>query len=210
MKKLSLCRTCGKDFTHDSALNHHISLSPACRQAKDSQERSRLQSRRRANETAPSVASVMPSSAPRYEAFAQEPLTPSSHPDLADIEPVTVGSFDQDAKCPPHRQPTVEDIPEDGCLYIDSYPTEAAAGANYGLARTSFEVIRDDQIIQGGEIWGPFEDEDEWQTGSRRGASCSFRGRSRIRRRAAGGRLPSREARAGRDHRGARPWATGS
>ncbi|KAF9016925.1 hypothetical protein BDZ89DRAFT_903167, partial [Hymenopellis radicata] len=37
------------------------------------------------------------------------------------------------------------------------------AGATFGKGRTSFEKIRDEQILEGEEILGPFRDDDEWQ-----------------------------------------------
>ncbi|KAG2070205.1 hypothetical protein BDR04DRAFT_1128584 [Suillus decipiens] len=36
------------------------------------------------------------------------------------------------------------------------------AGEVSGNAKTTFETIRDDQVLRGSEIWGPFADEDEW------------------------------------------------
>ncbi|KAJ7845794.1 hypothetical protein B0H13DRAFT_1647159 [Mycena leptocephala] len=37
------------------------------------------------------------------------------------------------------------------------------AGATYGRAKTMFEHIRDDQVLNGYEILGPFADEEEWE-----------------------------------------------
>ena len=47
--------------------------------------------------------------------------------------------------------------------YVDTFPEEAYAGASYGPARTLFESIRDEQVLRGIEILGPFESDAEWQ-----------------------------------------------
>ncbi|KAJ7447660.1 hypothetical protein FB451DRAFT_1535820, partial [Mycena latifolia] len=40
---------------------------------------------------------------------------------------------------------------------------EGQAGATFGKGPTTFQTIRDDQILQGAEILGPFENDDEWE-----------------------------------------------
>ncbi|KAJ7160815.1 hypothetical protein C8R46DRAFT_1000716 [Mycena filopes] len=37
------------------------------------------------------------------------------------------------------------------------------AGATYHPAKTTFELIRDEEILKGGTVLGPFRDDDEWQ-----------------------------------------------
>ncbi|KAJ7082673.1 hypothetical protein B0H15DRAFT_785594 [Mycena belliarum] len=39
----------------------------------------------------------------------------------------------------------------------------AGAGATYGKGKTAFELIRDEEILTGGTVLGPFRDDDEWQ-----------------------------------------------
>ncbi|GLB45390.1 putative zn-finger domain-containing protein [Lyophyllum shimeji] len=48
-------------------------------------------------------------------------------------------------------------------IWVESFPPEKNAGAKLGEARTGFEAIRDDQILRGAEILGPFESQEEWE-----------------------------------------------
>lgn len=64
-----------------------------------------------------------------------------------------------------HR-PRVEDVVDEDELdyYLREFPSEKEAGAVFGEdARTLFHAIRDDQILKGDEILGPFRDDGEWQ-----------------------------------------------
>ncbi|KAF7984973.1 hypothetical protein HWV62_9927 [Athelia sp. TMB] len=74
---------------------------------------------------------------------------------------------DQDAQAPPRRA-TVEDYIEDAPNLGDvPHPQRvqgfAGAGATLGKLRTQFEAIRDDQVLKGAEILGPFASDEEWQ-----------------------------------------------
>ncbi|KAJ7105367.1 hypothetical protein C8R44DRAFT_943376 [Mycena epipterygia] len=71
---------------------------------------------------------------------AQEPEAPAGHPTAA-------ASADKDE--------------EDG--YEELFPEARKAGATYGPSKTTFERIRDDQILTGCEVLGPFADEEEWE-----------------------------------------------
>lgn len=73
--------------------------------------------------------------------------------------------FDQDAVAP-LRGVTVEEIVDDEVgqsYYAREFSKEQEAGATFGEAPTTFEVIRDEQILKGAEILGPFSTEEEWQ-----------------------------------------------
>ena len=74
---------------------------------------------------------------------------------------------DVDAVPPPRQFPTVEEVEDvDGPqarrkTYIEKYP--GAAGASTGRCKTAFEIIDDNQVLEGAEVWGPFKDDEEWQ-----------------------------------------------
>lgn len=40
---------------------------------------------------------------------------------------------------------------------------DLGAGATYGKGKTTFEIIRDEEILKGGTVLGPFRDDNEWQ-----------------------------------------------
>jgi hypothetical protein len=68
---------------------------------------------------------------------------------------------DQDARRP--RVEEVQDEDDCGVEYVETFPEEAYAGASHGHARTLFESIRDEQVLCGAEILGPFESDAKWQ-----------------------------------------------
>ncbi|KIP05982.1 hypothetical protein PHLGIDRAFT_73354 [Phlebiopsis gigantea 11061_1 CR5-6] len=76
---------------------------------------------------------------------------------------------DQDASAPrnlpPNPRATVEEVFEDvpGRYWHEAYSSAKKAGSVTGTARTTFDTIRDDQVLQGAEVWGPFRNESEWQ-----------------------------------------------
>lgn len=72
---------------------------------------------------------------------------------------------DQDA-CNP-QQATVEDVPDEDidARFHQPFPTTKRAGTWKHLAPTSFEKLKiaDEEIVGQGEVWGPFESEDDWE-----------------------------------------------
>lgn len=71
---------------------------------------------------------------------------------------------DQDA-LPHPRRAYVEDAPDvdNETRYVENVPQANSAGATFSRSRTSFDLIRDDQVLHGAEILGPFKNDDEWQ-----------------------------------------------
>ncbi|KAF7790601.1 hypothetical protein EIP86_001557 [Pleurotus ostreatoroseus] len=65
---------------------------------------------------------------------------------------------------PPSRRTRVEEVEDnDSPRYAQPFPQASDAGAVYGSAKTMFDLIRDDQVLKGAEVWGPFENDEEWQ-----------------------------------------------
>ncbi|KAJ8079817.1 hypothetical protein PM082_016639 [Marasmius tenuissimus] len=60
------------------------------------------------------------------------------------------------------RGVTVKDVPDEE-VFIDMFPREKEAGKTFGQGTTAFQQIRDEQVLRGDEIYGPFEDEAEWE-----------------------------------------------
>jgi hypothetical protein len=92
-----------------------------------------------------------------HEHHVGQMMDSDMEPPMAEEEP------DQDAERP--QQATVEDIAnEDGeDEWVHQFPEGSKAGASRERSRTLFEVIRDDQVLRGAEVLGPFESDDEWQ-----------------------------------------------
>ena len=81
-----------------------------------------------------------------------------------EVEPMDV---DDPVASQPNRYPHVEDtgiFSEDFFkTWIESFPEQKQAGATFWEACHLFEVICDEQVLHGDEIWGPFENEEEWE-----------------------------------------------
>ncbi|KAJ6619442.1 hypothetical protein B0H10DRAFT_2163885 [Mycena sp. CBHHK59/15] len=77
------------------------------------------------------------------------------------LEPNTKDSqIDQVTSIP--AQPPAEH-PSTRQTWRTPFDSKQAAGATYGPAKTTFELIRDDEILTPGTVLGPFRDDDEWQ-----------------------------------------------
>ncbi len=55
------------------------------------------------------------------------------------------------------------DDEEPGILYAQPFPNDRWAGSTYGETKTVFQSIRDDQVLEGAEVLGPFRDDKEWE-----------------------------------------------
>jgi hypothetical protein len=87
---------------------------------------------------------------------------PEAQPmEIEELEDNNMDTTDQDARRP--RVEEVQDEDDCGVEYVETFPEEAYAGASHGHARTLFESIRDEQVLRGAEILGPFESDAEWQ-----------------------------------------------
>ncbi|KAL0067725.1 hypothetical protein AAF712_005165 [Marasmius tenuissimus] len=60
-----------------------------------------------------------------------------------------------------HRGVEIIDV-EDDEVWINHFPSKKQAGYAYGEGQTPFEGIRDDQISRGADVYGPFQDKEEW------------------------------------------------
>ncbi|KAJ7279931.1 hypothetical protein C8J57DRAFT_1566908 [Mycena rebaudengoi] len=65
---------------------------------------------------------------------------------------------DDSAAIPPDKNTALSQ----GREYWDK-PVPGFPGATYGTAKTTFEQIRDDEILTDAQVFGPFKDEDEWE-----------------------------------------------
>ena len=68
--------------------------------------------------------------------------------------------LDIDASAPPASGSQLSGIQEE--IWDESFPTYKRAGATLGNSKMLFETYRDDQILKGAEILGPFSNDAEW------------------------------------------------
>jgi hypothetical protein len=57
----------------------------------------------------------------------------------------------------------MEEVEDEDCVYVEEFPKACQAGATFGDGPMIFQKIRDDQVMNGDEILGPFENDDEWE-----------------------------------------------
>lgn len=55
------------------------------------------------------------------------------------------------------------DAPRPRKTWKQAYPASRNAGKGLKKSPTKFDQIRDEQILTGAQIWGPFRDEEEWE-----------------------------------------------
>ncbi|KAJ6560916.1 hypothetical protein B0H10DRAFT_1966807 [Mycena sp. CBHHK59/15] len=59
---------------------------------------------------------------------------------------------------------TIEEVvDEESVWFVEEFSEDAQAGATFGEGPTTFQAIRDDQVLRGAEVLGPFESDDEWE-----------------------------------------------
>lgn len=67
----------------------------------------------------------------------------------------------------PAQVPRIEEIDDEEVMthqwYKHDFPEQRQAGIPHGEGKTSFEQIRDEQILRGAEVLGPFKDDEEWE-----------------------------------------------
>ncbi|KAJ7483023.1 hypothetical protein B0H11DRAFT_2232041 [Mycena galericulata] len=158
------CEFCKFPKADEDELSRHLAHAPACRAKRDEKIRSRLLRRHHRSRSPPVVPG--PQTQPVLDTY-----------DLMDVDtdfpgPITGSDsemLDVDAQEPASAPPVIrratvvpaDDGGEDG--FEEPFPLDRKAGATYGHSKTTFEHIRDDQILTGCEILGPFADEEEWE-----------------------------------------------
>lgn len=154
-----------------TALTHHLAKSPRCKQLHEN-ELNRTLKRKRTGEqendtdNAPQTQRTRLSNAvPDEDLCAEQPYI-----DAQPVDPDSNNQGDQDdldAQPPTRQHATVEDVLEDPAVstryWHQEFPTSYKAGLRGERSRTTFDRIRDDQVLRGGEVWGPFEDERQWE-----------------------------------------------
>ncbi|KAJ7439718.1 hypothetical protein B0H11DRAFT_1934253 [Mycena galericulata] len=152
--------TCGycnrRDFVSSGAVRSHQKQSPACKKKIEAELGTPLEKSNDSESTSTDRASVLDEIP--FESELNIPHDSEDSGGVADMEsPPQVP--DQDA-----IMPTADDSPAGERKQWREGPEEDLyAGATYGTAKTAFEIIRDEEILKGGMVLGPFLDDDEWQ-----------------------------------------------
>ncbi|KAL6305612.1 hypothetical protein BKA93DRAFT_844890 [Sparassis latifolia] len=168
---MAICQFCRQSFKSDLAVRQHQaqSVTSGCRQKRDTFWDNLWEARKaRMNRYLHDVAAVdnFPADSASSEEMQVDDnlLDHQLHDNLPTEEHPE--SNDQDATLP--RRARVDEIQDEEleyprAKYTQEWPPEKGAGLAYQDSKTQFEQIRDDQILKGDEIYGPFKGEDEWE-----------------------------------------------
>lgn len=157
------CTYCEKYLPNQGALVKHIAQAKRCREKRSAvlaakaksfyQKRSDKPTASRAETHVPDITQTpmnVSDPRPRREEEAGVGASPAG--------PNQDGGGDFRAR--------VEDVEdEDNALtdYVRAFPAERCSGSVCRTSRTLFEVIEDEEVLEGGSIYGPFRDEEEWE-----------------------------------------------
>ncbi|KAJ7651803.1 hypothetical protein B0H17DRAFT_1215188 [Mycena rosella] len=165
------CNFCSKVFTSWDNVARHKTNDPECRKKVDKNLDSTLE-RLREEMRAKDIAKAARRNGRRRPQVESPPPSPSEDPDpdphvdeaAAPFEPQENHTSEPDAVPPGTTPPAPESAPGTGFgrkYWRRDFPGHG--GATYGTGKTKFEEIRDDEILKGAEVWGPFKDESEWE-----------------------------------------------
>ncbi|KAJ7690245.1 hypothetical protein B0H17DRAFT_1201811 [Mycena rosella] len=165
------CNFCSKVFTSWDNVARHKTNAPECRKKVDKNLDSTLE-RLRKERCAKDIAKAAHRNGRRRPQVESPPPSPSEDPDpdphvdeaAAPFEPQENHTSEPDAVPPGTTPPALESAAGTG--FGRKYwrrDCPGHGGATYGTGKTKFEEIRDDEILKGAEVWGPFKDESEWE-----------------------------------------------
>ncbi|KAJ7687502.1 hypothetical protein B0H17DRAFT_1136229 [Mycena rosella] len=165
------CNFCSKVFTSWDNVARHKTNAPECRKKVDKNLDSTLE-RLRKERCAKDIAKAAHRNGRRRPQVESPPPSPSEDPDpdphvdeaAAPFEPQENYTSEPDAVPPGTTPPAPESAAGTG--FGRKYwrrDCPGHGGARYGTGKTKFEEIRDDEILKGAEVWGPFKDESEWE-----------------------------------------------
>ncbi|KAJ7815457.1 Zn-finger domain-containing protein [Mycena leptocephala] len=160
---VSACQFCLRSFANGGAVRMHQSKSPACKKERD------------ANLEILMAQAMLSHSIPDSDELSDDENDPSAAQGVAgtpDLDMVGEGRDDTEVMEPPTAEEgpaavwpraTIEEVVDEDFLFVEEFPEEGQAGATFGKGPTTFQSIRDDQVLRGAEVLGPFESDDEWE-----------------------------------------------
>ncbi|KAJ7040177.1 hypothetical protein C8F04DRAFT_1314136 [Mycena alexandri] len=161
---MAVCAFCKSSFSSSSLVRRHQLQNASCKAKFEARLGTRvgnLTSRRRRHgaDVLDSQVAELPSADDLAAMLDIIPLENDLEPQQHDTGDMSDPVPDIDAQVPTEPLPRAGERPQ---WFKDPAPT-LGAGATYQPAKTSFELIRDEEILKGGTVLGPFRDDDEWQ-----------------------------------------------
>ncbi|KAF7371492.1 hypothetical protein MVEN_00003800 [Mycena venus] len=153
------CQFCFGDFLHDVALRVHQSKAPACKKMRDTHLETLIAQ-------AMLSTSLLEADAPELD--EDEPQATGPGHDIPDFyQPA--GEHDLDVPQAGNgptatRPPSIEEVVDESeCVFVEEFPADGQAGTTFGTGPTIFHSIRDNQVLLGSEVLGPFASDEEWE-----------------------------------------------
>ncbi|KAG1888440.1 uncharacterized protein F5891DRAFT_1132009 [Suillus fuscotomentosus] len=169
------CTDCGHWLPTPSGLNKHIAISRTCRQKwQDRLKNFSINMFDLGGGFAAPVEEDLHDAAPPA---VEDDITEGNQHDEHNFShsPPHPGPFEanQDHMQPPNRRSVeIEEVTDDPGLvrnatcWVEEYPDEMLAGAPCGTSEeimpTKFDAIKANQEANGESVWGPFDNEEEW------------------------------------------------
>ncbi|KAJ7195819.1 hypothetical protein GGX14DRAFT_376655 [Mycena pura] len=155
---MALCVYCRAVFSHSSLVKRHQNQSSHCKAKLDAAREARFGNPTSHTDTAPIV--DFPSAA-ELSAMLDDILFESEMTQNPAPAPFSGSEPDQDASLPTDLPPPSQEGGRP--RWFTAADPALGAGATFGQGKTTFERIRDEEILTGGTVLGPFRDDDEWQ-----------------------------------------------
>jgi hypothetical protein len=155
----SSCTFCLRPYKDGKALHVHQATNTDCKKRRNA-HLAVLMAQAMASDS-------IPDEEPEKETEPAYNLSAGTDPEFSSIsdgpeEPAADGGLE--ATRPPRvTVETIEDEDDIHYYHVEEFRAESQAGATFGSGPTTFDAIRDDQILQGAQVLGPFESEEEWQ-----------------------------------------------
>jgi hypothetical protein len=165
------CKFCGEPFATAANVQKHQSQARDCLKKIEDEFRdiTRLRRQRRENANRPPFTSCSNTDfGPRFEADSEVDfqLPPDNIFAPAETEQHSVPVVDWDATPPTCMVEELEEhVYSRKNVNRIAFPMKDGLnpGHAYRLGKTSFQTIRDDEILKHGEVLGPFKDDAEWE-----------------------------------------------
>ncbi|KAJ7889434.1 hypothetical protein B0H13DRAFT_2341561 [Mycena leptocephala] len=161
---MAICAFCQLDFSSRSLVRRHQLQSPACKKKLETSlgaRLSKLTSRRRRQTNEVPQSPELPSADDLAAILDEIPLESGlASQSQQDSEIPASEDPDQDASIPTQLP---QERPGSRPQWYRTPDEKLGAGATYGPSKTAFEIIRDEELLKGGTVLGPFRDDDEWQ-----------------------------------------------
>ncbi|KAJ7751238.1 hypothetical protein DFH07DRAFT_745544 [Mycena maculata] len=165
---MAFCNFCIKKFTNWNDVSRHKRLTMDCQKKDDKQLDAvleRLRAERRVKDHAKKARRNGLGSPRASSERVPTPEVLDIPPDEIPFEIPENETGEPDAVPPPPPTTAPPTVPDSGSgrQYWSDPQASGGGGATYGPGKTTFEEIRDEEILKGAEVLGPFRDEAEWE-----------------------------------------------